>query len=183
MAGIHSGRAPLRKLALQGLVAGAIAGAAFAGFTSLAGAQTIAGFNSNLPVDYSADRIELQDRQNRVVLTGNVEIAQGDLKITAARTTVAYSDTGSLRIQRIDATGGVTVSRGAEQASGNAGVYDFSRRIIVLTGDVALRREGDTLNGGRLVMDLRTGLSSIDGSGAGPQQPGGRVSGTFSVPE
>ena len=54
-------------------------------------AQSIAGFNSNQPVNYAADRIELQDRQNRVVLSGDVQIRQGDLQLTAARTTVAYT--------------------------------------------------------------------------------------------
>jgi hypothetical protein len=42
------------------------------GYGSLAEAQAIAGFNSNQPVSYAADRIELQDRQNRVVLSGDV---------------------------------------------------------------------------------------------------------------
>ena len=148
-----------------------------------AGAQAIAGFNSNQPVDYAADRIELQDRQNRVVLSGNVVITQADLRISAARTTVAYADGGTLRIQRIDATGGVNVTRGGERASGNAGVYDFNRRVIILTGDVALRRGGDTLNGGRLTIDLNTGLSSVDGSGGSTTTEGGRVTGSFSVPE
>ncbi len=152
---------------------------------SVARAQSIAAFNSNQPVSYAADRIELQDRQNRVVLSGNVEITQGDMRLTAARTTVAYSDVGSLQIQRIDATGGVTVTRGNERASGSAGIYDFNRRLIILSGGVALRRDGDTLNGGRLVIDLNSGLSSVDGAGANARggQPGGRVSGTFSVPE
>ena len=36
----------------------------------------VAGHNSNAPVNYAADRIELQDRQNRVVLSGNVDITQ-----------------------------------------------------------------------------------------------------------
>jgi lipopolysaccharide export system protein LptA len=148
---------------------------------STAGAQSIAGFNSNQPVNYAADRIELQDRQNRVVLSGDVVITQGDLRLTAARTTVAYSDAGTLRIQRIDATGGVTVTRGNERASGAAGVYDFNRRVIVLSGGVALRRGGDTLNGGRLTIDLDSGLASVDGGGAGTATPG-RVSGTFTVP-
>lgn len=174
-------RPPLLRLATRGLVGGVLAGAIAAlSFGSVAGAQTIAGFNSNQPVNYAADRIELQDRQNRVVLSGDVEIRQGDLRLTAARTTVAYTDTGTLRIQRIDATGGVTVTRGAERASGNAAVYDFNRRVIVLSGNVALRRSGDTLDGGRLVIDLDSGVSSVDGSGA--QNSTGRVSGTFAVP-
>jgi len=183
---------PLSKgqLAKRGLAAGLLAGAVAAlSFGSLAGAQAIAGFDANQPVNYAADRIELQDRQNRVVLSGNVVINQGDLRLSAGRTTVAYTDTGTLRIQRIDATGGVTVVRGDERASGAAGVYDFNRRVIVLSGGVALRRGSDTLNGGRLVIDLNTGVSSIDGSGAGSGPgttttgPSGRVSGTFAVPE
>lgn len=156
-----------------------------------ASAQGIGGHDSNAPVNYAADRIELQDRQNRVILSGDVRIDQGALNLRAARTLVNYSDAGSLSIQRITATGGVTVTRGDEYARGNVAVYDFNRRIITLAGDVRLRRGGDTLNGGRLVIDLRTGISSIDGNAQGSsgvtgdveQTGGGRVSGTFSVPQ
>ena len=179
-------RAPLSRLALRGLLAGLATGAgAMLALGTTAGAQSIAGFNSNQPVNYAADRIELQDRQNRVVLSGDVVITQGDLRLTAGRTTVAYSDAGTLRIQRIDATGGVTVTRGNERATGAAGVYDFNRRVIVLSGGVALRRGGDTLNGGRLTIDLNSGLASVDGRGGsapGSTSGSGRVSGTFSVP-
>ncbi|MDT0575717.1 LptA/OstA family protein [Croceicoccus sp. F390] len=153
-------------------------------------AQTIAGFNSNQPVDYAADRIELQDRDNRVVLSGDVVVSQGDLRLTAARTIVNYTDAGTLRIQRITATGGVEVSRGSETARGAVGVYDFDRRIITLVGDVALRRGSDTLNGGRLVIDLASGVSSVDGSSAatsavtpGASSTSGRVTGSFAVPQ
>ncbi len=180
----HTARSRQRLLpiALKSLATGFVLTLALSGPQMQAGAQAIAGFNSNQPVNYAADRIELQDRQKRVVLSGNVIINQGDLRLAAARTTVAYTDAGALQIQRIDATGGVTVTRGTERASGNAGVYDFNRRIITLTGNVALRRGGDTLNGGRLTIDLNTGLSSVDGQG-GSAQSGGRVTGSFSVPE
>ncbi len=154
------------------------------GFGSLAGAQDIAGFDSRQPVTYAADRLELQDRQNRLILAGDVVISQGDLRLTAGRTTVAYSDAGSLRIQRIDATGGVTVTRGGERASGDAAVYDFNQRVIVLSGGVALRRGADRLDGGRLVFDLDTGVASVEGGGAAPgRSQDGRVTGTFLVPE
>ena len=174
--------ASLARTACRSFAAAFVAVSVAVGVTSLAGAQGIAGFNSNQPVNYAADRIELQDRQNRVVLSGNVVITQGDLRLTAGRTTVSYTNQGSLRIQRIDATGGVTVNRGNESARGAAGVYDFNRRVIVLSGGVALRRGTDTLNGGRVTMDLNSGISSVDGAGStGPQ--GGRVTGSFSVPE
>lgn len=153
-------------------------------------AQSISNHNSNAPVNYDADRIELQDRQNRVVLSGNVNIEQAGLRINSARTTVAYTNENGLKINRIDATGGVVVTKGDDRATGNAAVYDFNRRIITMAGNVALRRGTDTLNGGRLVIDLRSGRSVIDGraSGGGPAGDvatggNGRVSGTFSVPQ
>ena len=123
-----------------------------------------------------------------MVLSGNVAITQGDMKLRAARTTVAYLNQGGVKIQRIDATGGVTVMRGGETASGDVGVYDFNRRLITLAGRVALRRGTDTLNGARLVIDLNTGLSSVDGSGMGggataAGTSGGRVTGSFTVPK
>jgi lipopolysaccharide export system protein LptA len=180
-------RTRLPRLALRSLAAGALVGTIAAlALGGQADAQAIAGFNSDQPVNYAADRIELQDRQKRVVLSGNVVIDQGDLRLTAARTNVAYTDTGGLKIQRIDATGGVVVTRGDERASGAAGVYDFNRRVIVLAGGVALRRGTDTLNGGRLTIDLKSGLSTVDGGGGrgpGASSNGGRVTGTFSVPK
>ena len=173
---------PLARTVARAFLGGFAAAAIVAlAYGSTAGAQAIAGFNSNQPVDYAADRIELQDKQKRVVLSGDVQITQGDLRLTAQRTTVAYTDTGGLRIQRIDAVGGVVVTRGSERASGAAAVYDFNRKVIILSGGVALRRGGDTLNGGRLTIDLNSGLSSVDGGGAGGRQ-GGRVTGRFSVP-
>lgn len=165
-------------------------GAAFGGMYS--NAQAIASHNSNAPVSYGADRIELQDRQNRVVLSGNVEIVQAGLQMRAARTLVNYSDAGSLSIQRITATGGVQIIRGGEAASGDVAVYDFARRIITMAGNVRLRRGGDTLNGGRLVIDLQSGVSSVDGSVSGSSpvtgesgttRSNGRVTGSFSVPQ
>ena len=76
-----------------------------------------------------------------------------------------------------------------ERARGDTTVYDFNRRIITMAGNVRLNRGGDTLNGGRLVIDLATGVSSVDGRASGSSsvtgqgQSGGRVTGTFSVPE
>ena len=186
---------PLSALALRamlgGLAAGTIAAIGFGGF--VAGAQSLAGFNSDAPVNYAADRIELQDKQKRVILAGNVDITQGDLRMRAARTTVAYIEDGGVKIQRIDASGGVTVTRGGETARGDVGIYDFNRRVITMVGNVALRRGADNLAGGRLVIDLASGLSSVDGRNSGGSaasgQPGGagsgggRVSGSFTVPK
>lgn len=173
--------ASISRIALRSLLAGFAIGAVGLAAIGRSDAQALGGHDSNAPVTYAADRIELQDRQDRVVLAGNVKISQGNLQLSADRTTVAFTDQGSLQIQRIDATGGVNVNRGTESARGDVAIYDFNRRVITLAGNVALRRGGDTLNGGRLVIDLNSGVSSVDGRGSA--QSGGRVSGTFAVPK
>lgn len=137
-------------------------------------AQVFPGHDTNAPVDYAADRIELQDKQDRVVLSGNVDVRQSELRLRAARTVVNFTNAGSLQIQRITASGGVVVTRGDETATGDVGIYDFAGKIITMTGNATLRRgNGDTLRGARFVIDLNSGVSSASG---------GRVSGTFSVP-
>ncbi|WP_390587041.1 LptA/OstA family protein [Erythrobacter sp. MTPC3] len=150
-------------------------------------AQGIALHNTNAPVNYDAGTIELQDRQNRVTLSGGVIVTQAGLTVRSSRMLVNFTDTGSLDIQRITATGGVTVTRGSERATGDVAIYDFGRRIITMAGDVSLRRGTDTLNGGRLVIDLASGVSSVDGRASGGSgeagSSGGRVTGTFSVPQ
>jgi lipopolysaccharide export system protein LptA len=159
--------------------------AAVLGPDSFALAQGIGGLDTGAPVQIGADQIELQDKANRVNLTGDVVITQGDLTLRAPRTTIAYTNGNKLEIQRLDATGGVTVTRGNESASGAVAVYDFNRRIITMSGGVTLRQAGNTLHGGRLVIDLRTGLSSVNGRAAGTSASGngGRVTGTFTVPK
>lgn len=178
-------RRNLSRLALAYAVGGFALTAVLAGGMTLK-AQAIGSHNSNAPVNYAADRIELQDRENRVILSGNVVIEQAGLTLRSGRTLVNFNDAGSLSIQRITATGGVEITRGDERASGDNAIYDFGRRVITMAGNVRLRRGGDTLNGGRLVIDLNSGLSSVDGSAAGGSSAGsnsGRVTGSFAVPQ
>lgn len=151
-----------------------------------AGAQILRGHDTSAPVEFSADRIEVQDRADRVVVGGNVQVEQAGLHLTAARLTVAYHDTNGLEIDRLDASGGVTVTRGDERASGDVAIYDLNRKLITMIGHVALSQGANRLSGGRLVIDLASGRTTVDGAGA-TKVPGttttsnGRVSGTFKV--
>lgn len=182
-------RPTLRTAARNALIGFTLTAAAFAGIQ--AGAQAIAGHNSNAPVSFDAGRIELQDRQNRVALSGSVTLTQAGLTVKSNRMLINYTDAGSLQIQRMTATGGVQVTRGNEAASGDVAVYDFNRRIITMAGNVRLRRGADNLSGGRLVIDLASGVSSVDGRASGSSSVtgevggnnGGRVTGTFTVPQ
>jgi lipopolysaccharide export system protein LptA len=154
------------------------------------GLSVLRGHDSNAPIDVTSDRIEVQDRVDRAIFVGNVHAVQGDMTMDAARMTVAYArgagPNADPQIQRIDASGGVTVVSPSERAKGSFGIYDLNRRIITLIGGVSLLRGGNTVNGARLVIDLNTGRSTVDGSavgGAASAAKGGRVTGRFTVPQ
>jgi lipopolysaccharide export system protein LptA len=150
--------------------------------------------NTNAPIDFGANQIELQDRANRAVLSGNVSVRQANMSLNAARMTVAYTGQvvgGNPQVSRLDASGGVTVRRPDQTARASYAIYDLNRRVITMLGAVTLTQGPNTVNGGRLTLNLDTGRAVIDGSsvGSGGASPagttttrGGRVTGTFSVP-
>ena len=152
--------------------------------------------DSNAPIDFNAQHMELQDKANRVLFSGSVQIRQAEMMLEAARVTVAYTGQitdGSPEVSRLDAAGGVTVTRPDQRATGQFAVYDVNKRIITMVGGVTLNQGANTVSGGRLVINLDTGRATIDGSGVGGstavpgtpgvQSRGGRVTGRFSVPK
>src|SRR3546814_20968047 len=52
--------------------------------------SVLKGPDRKKPVDVDADRVEVQDRQDRAVFSGNVKVRQGKLATGAARPRVAY---------------------------------------------------------------------------------------------
>ncbi len=145
--------------------------------------SALRGHDSNAPVDVSSERIEVQDRADRAIFVGNVEVRQAQLTLETDRLTVAYSSAGGIQIRRLDASGGVVVRSPSETARGDFGIYDLDRKLITLVGNVVLKREGSQISGQRLVIDLDSGRAVIDGGPAGVGQSGGRVTGHFTVPQ
>jgi lipopolysaccharide export system protein LptA len=163
------------------LLASLLAAAAFAPAPAALQGSSLKGHDSNAPVDVAADRIEVLDRADRAIFSGNVVVRQAEMTLTAARITVAYANSGKVQIKRIDASGGVTVTSPSERAQGDFGIYDLDRKIVTLIGGVTLVREGNRVSGGRLVLDLDSGRAVMDSPGA--SRSGGRVTGTFTVPQ
>ncbi|WP_116091256.1 LptA/OstA family protein [Sphingomonas crusticola] len=171
---------PLLLLALAALI----------GPVSAQGFSALKGHDSNAPIDISSDHLEVQDRADRAIWVGNVHVVQGDMTMDAARMTASYSQAqtpgANPQINRIDASGGVTVVSPTERAKGNFGIYDLNRKLITLIGNVSLVRGTNTVNGARLVIDMNSGRATVDGNsvgGAATSQSGGRVTGHFTVPK
>jgi lipopolysaccharide export system protein LptA len=151
---------------------------------ALGQSSSLKNHNSDSPVDVAADRIEVQDRADRAVLSGNVVVRQAELTLNAARLTVVYANERGIQIQRLDASGGVVVRSPAETARGQFAVYDLRKKIITMIGGVTLVRGASHVSGARLVLDLESGRAVMDGGAApGTSSQGGRVTGTFTVPK
>lgn len=150
--------------------------------------------DSTAPISFDAGHAELQDKQGRAILSGGVKVRQAEMTLVAARMTVTYAgqalNGASPRASRIDASGGVVVTRPDQTARGAYGVYDLNRRTVIMLGGVTLTQGGNTVSGSRLTINLDTGRAVIDGGGGAAgggagttATAGGRVTGTFSVPK
>ncbi len=146
-----------------------------------------------LPIEISADSLEVAQEQQVATFQGNVDAVQGDLVLSAETLKVHYAGkegAGGLAagtggaINRIVASGDVTLSSPDETAEGDIGIYDVTSQLITLTGDVVLTRGDNVLRGEQLELDLTTGKSRMVGTtGAGGADvaalPGGRVKALF----
>ncbi len=144
-------------------------------------AQALKDHDSYQPLDIASDRIEVRERDGRAILRGNVTVTQGALTLTADQLVVFYAkaETGPDPVlERLDATGNVTLVSDTETVESEWGIYDVAQRIVTMGGAVSLTRGANVLNGERLELDLVTGLAKLDGD----TQDGSRVRGRFSAP-
>ena len=173
-------RGDLRRLARCLMVAGGLAAAAPG---DRAAAQDAALHDTRLPIEITADSLEVKQQERLAVFQGNVDAVQGDLRLTASEIRVHYrggsGDAPEGAISRIDATGDVRFATPNETAQGDAGVYDVAAQVITLTGAVVLTRGDNVIRGEKLTLELATGRSRIESSTGvrGLFQPGESGSG------
>ena len=134
------------------------------------------------PIDISAERLEVKQKEGTATFTGTVIITQGKMALNADALTVYYDLSGGIdkpSIERLDVRGNVKLTSSTESVSGNWGIYDVTRRLVTIGGDVHLARSTSSLSGDRLELDLVSGLTKMDGL----EGSDGRVTGSFSVPD
>ena len=122
--------------------------------------------DSKLPIEITADSLEVKQNEQLAVFRGHVDAVQGKMRLTANEVWVRYRpESGGESqgtISRINATGGVRFATPNETASGDAGVYDVDAQVITLTGSVVLSQGGNVIRGENLVLNLATGQSKIE---------------------
>lgn len=157
-----------------------------------------AKYDTKLPVEISADSLEVLQRENKAIFKGNVIAVQGKIRLNADMMTVHYKqkdgkpptpatenkssgDMGA--ITHIEVDGHVLVVTPEESAEGDKGDYDVEKRFLHLTGEnVILTREQNILRGKAVEYNLDTGHSILtNGPSTDSDKPKGdtRVRGVF----
>lgn len=140
-----------------------------------ASAQFVAGAPTG-DVHIKADKSV--HKGGKTILTGKVDIRQGDVQIFADKMTI-YRDKsqsavtqgiGSGAISKIEADGNFEYITPENTVTGKRGVYEREKNIITVTGNVRVRQpNGNTARTQRLIYNVDTRAVRFDGNclGAG----------------
>lgn len=137
---------------------------------NLAAAQAQVAFgglqhDSSLPVEISADQLAVDQADGSATFSGNVQIGQGDMRLTAGKVRVEYGTGANAtgEISRLHASGGVTLVNGAEAAEAREAVYTITTGVIVMSGNVVLIQGDNALSSQTLTVNLKDGTGIMDG--------------------
>ncbi|WP_291646536.1 LptA/OstA family protein [Bosea sp. (in: a-proteobacteria)] len=154
------------------------------------------GGDSKEPIKIDADKLDVLDKDNKAIFSGNVVAVQGETTVRCSTMTVFYEGRGQNgagkrtapapapaagaapssndgAIKRIECAGPVTVVSKTQAATSDNAVFDRANNKVIMTGNVALNDGPNITRGERLVYDTQTGIANVD------TKPGGRVQGFF----
>lgn len=127
----------------------------------------------------ATQQLEYWEAKKFAVARGNAIATREDKQVRADVLVAHFNQDsrGKSQVYRIDAYDNVRIKTDAETAVGDRGVYNVNSGVAVLTGNVTMVRDTNTLNGCRAEVNLNTGISKLF---ACPNQQGSnRVRGTF----
>jgi lipopolysaccharide export system protein LptA len=148
--------------------------------------NALQGFSQNRdePVKIRAASLEIREKDKMATFTGDVYVLQGDTEMRCKVLVVSYEaetgtrmakaaaegPAGDRQVRQIEAKGDVVVVQKDQNATGDAATFNMRENTVTLVGNVVVTRGSNVLRGQRLVVDLTSGVSKMDG---------GRIDGIF----
>jgi lipopolysaccharide export system protein LptA len=118
--------------------------------------------DTSLPVEIEADSLTINNADGTAVFTGNVLVGQGEMRLSAGSVRVEYGTDGKT-INRLFASGGVTLANQSEAAEAQEAIYTIGSGEVVMTGQVLLTQGQTALSGQKLVINLQSGTGTMEG--------------------
>ena len=122
--------------------------------------------DTTAPVEITADSLSVDQSDGSATFSGNVLIGQGDMRLSAGEVRVEYAagdNADGQSIERLLASGGVTLATATEAAEAQSAEYHIASGKITMTGDVLLTQGPNAMSSQRLVVDLKSGTGQMDG--------------------
>jgi lipopolysaccharide export system protein LptA len=148
--------------------------------------NALQGFSQNRdqPVKIQAASLEVREKDKLATFSGDVQVFQGDTEMRCKVLQVFYEQEpgkpaakaaepgpgAQNQIRKIEAKGGVTVVQKDQNATGDSATFNMLENTVTLVGNVVVARGQDVIRGQRLVVNLTSGVSRMEG---------GRVEGLF----
>jgi lipopolysaccharide export system protein LptA len=132
-----------------------------------------------------SNNLEIDDQNNRVTFTGNVNAQGKEFDITCQKLDLYYyqqkqgnQKNPKIDIKKIVATGTVKILRAeGGSASAETAVYFQDEEKIVLTGNPRIKQENDFVEGTKITLFLKKKKSVVEGS------EGNQVKAVVRIPE
>ena len=141
------------------------------------------GGDSKEPIKIDANKLDVLDKDNKAVFSGNVVAVQGETTVRCSVMTVFYEGRGQGgtpkpaqpaaqgqgandgAIKRIECAGPVTVVSKTQAATSDNAVFDRANNKVIMTGNVALNDGPNITRGDQLVYDTQTGVANVTSKG------------------
>ena len=117
----------------------------------------------DLPVEVTAETLDVDQTDGTAIFTGNVVVGQGQMRLTAPRVLVVYLEDQS-GISSLSATGGVTLISGEDAAEAREADYDVQTGMIDMAGDVLLVQGTTVLTSDKMAVDTVAGTARMNGN-------------------
>ena len=115
-----------------------------------------------LPVEITADALDVNQANGSAQFIGNVLVGQGEMRLSAQKVLVVYDqEVGG--IDRLEATGDVVLVNGPDAAEADRAEYTIDSGVIVMTGNVLLTQGPNALTSDRMTINLVTGTANMVG--------------------
>lgn len=150
---LHAFRALAITLLLATPLAAQEAGVRFGGLTQ----------DTSLPVEVTSESLSVDQNDGAAIFTGSVLVKQGDMRMTAGTIRVEYAEAGQ-GVQRLHATGGVTLVSPTDAAEADEAVYTIASGNVVMTGNVLMTQGAAAISGDTLTVNLKDGTGLVTGN-------------------
>ncbi len=131
------------------------------------------GAKAQVPIDIAANVMELDEKKKKATFTGRVDAVRGRVKLKADKLVIDYAEMKrkngrkKSEIRFLNASGNVTIITGNQTIKSRRARMDVRANRAVITGSVRVFRGKTKLNGEKLILNLTTGESRMEGGRVG----------------